>query len=49
MILETKYGEPAQAVLLNRPCGVGAEGVVREGYFVDEGLVCPDLVGEGFV
>lgn len=50
-----KIGElsprPSQVDLLEVVAlvALGRKGVGRQGFFVDEGLVCPGLVGEGFV
>ena len=46
MILETKYGDPPKPSCSIALVALGRKGVGREGRFVDEGLVCPGLVGE---
>ena len=49
MILETKYGDPPKPSCSIALVALGRKWVERQGFFVDEGLVCPGLVGEGFV
>lgn len=45
-VLETKYEDPPKPSCSIALVALGRKWVGRQGFFVDEGLVCPGLVGE---